>query len=56
MSEADAAFEDFSPLIFTDAAANKVKALIEEEDNDSLMLRVFVTGRRMFRFSVWLYV
>ena len=32
------------PLNFTDAAANKVKQLIEEEDNDDLMLRVFVTG------------
>ncbi|MEZ5449303.1 MAG: iron-sulfur cluster insertion protein ErpA [Thiolinea sp.] len=33
-----------SPLIFTDAAAAKVKTLIEEENNDALMLRVFVTG------------
>jgi len=33
-----------SPLIFTDAAANKVKDLIAEEGNSSLMLRVFVTG------------
>ena len=32
------------PLVFTDAAANKVKGLIEEEDNPGLMLRVFVTG------------
>ncbi|PID49520.1 MAG: iron-sulfur cluster insertion protein ErpA [Proteobacteria bacterium] len=32
------------PLIFTDAAAAKVKALIEEENNEALMLRVFVTG------------
>lgn len=32
------------PLVFTDAAAAKVKGLIEEEGNDSLMLRVFVTG------------
>ena len=31
-------------LIFTDAAANKVKQLIEEENNDSLKLRVFVSG------------
>ena len=31
-------------LIFTDAAANKVKNLIEEEKNDSLKLRVFVSG------------
>ena len=31
-------------LIFTDAAANKVKQLIEEENNDNLKLRVFVSG------------
>jgi len=29
---------------FTDNAANKVKQLIEEEGNQNLMLRVFVTG------------
>ncbi len=33
-----------SSLVFTDAAANKVKQLIEEEKNDSLKLRVFVSG------------
>jgi iron-sulfur cluster insertion protein len=33
-----------APLIFTDSAANKVKALISEEGNDALKLRVFVTG------------
>ena len=33
-----------SPLLFTDAAAAKVKNLIEEEKNPSLMLRVFVSG------------
>ena len=32
------------PLVFTDDAASKVKSLIEEEDNDALMLRVFVSG------------
>ncbi len=32
------------PLVFTENAANKVKALIEEEGNDELKLRVFVTG------------
>ena len=33
------------PLLdFTDAAAAKVKSLIEEEDNDELKLRVFVSG------------
>ena len=31
-------------LIFTDSAASKVKQLIEEEGNDKLMLRVFVSG------------
>ena len=33
-----------SPLLFTDAAAAKVRALIEEEKNPALMLRVFVSG------------
>lgn len=32
------------PLIFTDAAANKVKFLIEGEDNPNLRLRVYITG------------
>jgi len=35
---------EMSPFIFTDSAANKVKALIEEEGNPDLKLRVFVTG------------
>ena len=33
-----------APLNFTDNAANKVKSLIDEEGNDALKLRVFVTG------------
>ena len=33
-----------APLIFTDAAAHKVKQLIEEENNEALKLRVFVSG------------
>jgi len=33
-----------TPLIFTDAAANKVKELVEEEENPDLKLRVYVTG------------
>ena len=33
-----------SPLIFTDAAAKKVKSLIEGEDNPNLRLRVYITG------------
>ena len=32
------------PLLFTDSAASKVKSLIEEEGNNELKLRVFVTG------------
>lgn len=31
-------------MTFTDNAAAKVKSLIAEEENDSLKLRVFVTG------------
>ena len=36
--------EEMSPLNFTDAAAAKVKTLIEEENNEALKLRVFVSG------------
>jgi iron-sulfur cluster insertion protein len=36
--------EASSPILFTDAAATKVRELITEENNDSLMLRVFVSG------------
>ncbi|ABY70036.1 iron-sulfur cluster insertion protein ErpA [Actinobacillus pleuropneumoniae] len=32
------------PIIFTDAAAKKVKSLIEGEDNPNLRLRVYITG------------
>ncbi len=32
------------PLTFTDAAANKVKSLISEEENTELKLRVYITG------------
>lgn len=42
---------DDSPLTFTQAAAAKVKRLIEEEENDSLKLRVFVTGGGCSGFS-----
>ncbi|HFE39295.1 MAG TPA: iron-sulfur cluster insertion protein ErpA [Gammaproteobacteria bacterium] len=44
MSEAATEFDFDNPLEFSEAAANKVKALIEEEGNPDLMLRVFVTG------------
>jgi iron-sulfur cluster insertion protein len=33
-----------TPLVFTEAAARKVKTLVEEEGNPRLRLRVFVTG------------
>ena len=33
-----------SPLIFSVAAASKVKELIEDEGNNALMLRVFISG------------
>ena len=32
------------PLVFTEAAASKVKELIEDENNEALMLRVFISG------------
>jgi iron-sulfur cluster insertion protein len=32
------------PLVFTDSAVSKVKELIEEEENQDLMLRVFISG------------
>ena len=37
-------YDNTDLLVFTEAAANKVKNLIEEEKNDSLKLRVFVSG------------
>jgi iron-sulfur cluster insertion protein len=37
-------YENSDLLVFTDAAASKVKDLIEEERNDALKLRVFVSG------------
>ena len=40
----EAQTESEAPLIFTDAAARKVKQLIEEEANPALKLRVFVSG------------
>ena len=32
------------PINFTDAAANKVKLLVTEEENPNLKLRVYITG------------
>ncbi|MCE2570976.1 iron-sulfur cluster insertion protein ErpA [Motilimonas eburnea] len=39
------------PINFSDAAANKVKALIAEEENPNLNLRVYVTGGGCSGFS-----
>ncbi len=36
--------ESSSPLVFSDAAATKVRELIAEEENDALKLRVFISG------------
>jgi iron-sulfur cluster insertion protein len=33
-----------TPIIFTEAASNKAKELITEEENSALKLRAFVTG------------
>lgn len=40
-----------STMAFTAAAAAKVKSLIEEEENDNLKLRVFITGGGCAGFS-----
>ena len=39
------------PINFSDNAAKRVKALIEEENNDNLKLRVYVTGGGCSGFS-----
>jgi len=44
MSDTAVEFDFDNPIDFSDAAARKVTALIEEEGNPDLMLRVFVTG------------
>jgi len=44
MSSANAIIESQAPLIFTSAAAQKVAALIEEEGNPNLMLRIYIQG------------
>jgi len=36
--------ESVDPIEFTQAAAAKLKTLVQEEENDRLMLRVYVTG------------
>ncbi len=40
----EAVAETMDPLVFTEAAAVKVKSLIDEEGNPELKLRVFVQG------------
>ena len=47
------AVEQFSPeaLVLTDRAIAKIKSLVEEESNDELKLRVFVTGGGCSGFS-----
>lgn len=35
---------EISPILFTDNAANKVRQLIEEENNADLKLRIYVSG------------
>lgn len=42
MTEASTDLEQ--PLLFTDAAARKVRELMDDEKNDALMLRVFISG------------
>ena len=42
--DADTIEAQNSALVFTDAAAVKVRELIDEEGDESLMLRVFVSG------------
>ncbi|OGT17478.1 MAG: iron-sulfur cluster insertion protein ErpA [Gallionellales bacterium RIFOXYB12_FULL_54_9] len=44
MNAVTAVTESEELLVFTDSAANKVKQLIEEEGNNDLKLRVFVSG------------
>ncbi len=40
------------PLVFTDAAAEKVGELIKDEDNPNLKLRVFISGGGGMLFAV----
>jgi len=43
-TENDISTQANSALLFTDSAASKVKQLIEEEGNNNLNLRVFISG------------
>ena len=40
-----------APLVFTDAAAGKVRELIAEEGNSELKLRVYISGGRCSGFQ-----
>ena len=44
-------FEQAESMTFTDSAANKVRTLIAEEENDNLKLRVYITGGGCAGFS-----
>jgi len=45
MSSQPSQYEPASdPVVFTDSAAHKVDALIRDEDNPNLKLRVFISG------------
>lgn len=44
MQQAESLEEVFAPVVFTEAAASKVRSLIKEEGDDALMLRVFISG------------
>ena len=44
LSPTDDASAGVVQIVFTDNAARKVKALMDEENNSSLMLRVFISG------------
>ena len=52
MSTASQMVEEIPALLtLTDSAADKIKALIEEENNPELKLRVFITGGGCSGFS-----
>ena len=44
------------PLTFSDAAAQRVGALIAEEENPNLKLRVYITGGGCSGFSTALHL
>ena len=44
MNDMNTTIAEMQSLVFTDTAAAKVRELINEEGNDALMLRVFISG------------